>query len=56
MKENNIDLEGKIVYLEGEISPNYTIPPGVRIIFREGSTFEGVDVGGQTVYNDEYIM
>lgn len=42
--------------LNGKISENYQIPPGVRITLEAGVTFKGVDVGEQIVYNDDCVV
>ncbi|MDP4708672.1 MAG: hypothetical protein NWS20_01530, partial [Rickettsiaceae bacterium] len=42
--------------LNGKIDDNYQIPPGIRITLEAGTTFKGIDVGGQVLYNNEYIV
>ncbi len=49
-------MKGKIVYVDTEIPSDYRINPGEHIYFMEGAKFEGRNVAGQSIYNDEYIV
>ena len=45
------------ISLNGEIDKNYyQFTPGVRITLEAGTTFKGIDVGGQILYNDERVV
>jgi len=47
---------GNSISINGEIDDNYQIPPGIRITLETGATFKGINVGGQVLYNNEYIV
>jgi len=42
--------------INGEIDKNYQFTPGVRITLEAGTTFKGIDVGGQILYNDDRVV
>ena len=44
------------ISLNGEIDKNYQFTPGVRITLEAGTTFKGIDVGGQILYNDDRVV
>ncbi len=57
MKTKSLNKTGKFIMLSGEIDKNYTVPPGVKITFGEGSTFEGIEVAnGTTFCNNESVV
>ncbi|MBN8511737.1 MAG: hypothetical protein J0L79_01720 [Rickettsiales bacterium] len=56
MKTRHIDAAGNNTLLSGVIDENFKINPGNRIILEEGATFRGAQVGGQILYNDEYVV
>ncbi len=57
MKSKALNKTGNFIRLSGEIDKSYTIAPGVKITFGEGSTFEGIEVAkGTTFCNNEYVV
>ncbi|MFK7968361.1 MAG: hypothetical protein AB8B68_04335 [Rickettsiaceae bacterium] len=56
MKKKFLDSTGNSILLSEIIDTDYVISPGHRITFATGTTFQGVDVGGTTLYNNEYII
>ena len=57
MKSKHLNKAGNFIMLSGEIDKNFTIAPGVKVTFGEGSTFEGIEVAkGTTFCNNEYIV
>ncbi len=56
MKTKRVDAAGNNILLSGEIDANFRINPGNRILLENGATFKGAQVGGQILYNDEYVV
>lgn len=56
MKTRHIDATGNNILLSGVIDEHFRINPGNRILLEEGATFKGEQVGGQILYNDEYVV
>ncbi len=56
MKTKYKDVTKNFISLSGEIDEDYTIPPGRKVLLEDDATFKGVSVGGQLLYNNEYIV
>ncbi len=57
MKSKPLNKAGNFIRLSGEIGKNYTVPPGVKITFSEGSTFEGTVLNsGITFCNNTNVV
>ena len=57
MKSKPLNKAGNFIMLSGEIDKSFTIAPGIKVTFGEGSTFEGIEVAkGTTFCNNEYIV
>ena len=57
MKSKPLNKTGDFIILSGKIDKSYTVLPGVKITFGEGSTFEGIEIAsGTTFCNNEYLV
>ena len=52
MKSKSLNKAGNFIMLSGKIDKDYTVPPGVKITFAEGSTFEGTILNGGITFRN----
>ena len=57
METKLLSKDGKSIMLSGTIDGDYIVPPGVKITFAKGSTYEGVDISkGKVLWNfNQYV-